>query len=158
MTGKAVIKGRGRKPKPTREKVMSGNPGKRKLNDAEPEYPKIHNIEPPEGLSPEIESAWRAYVPRLCGNGVITEQDVHNIHGFFFAYQRWHEAQQEISAHGVMILDNNDKYYKNPATTVANECSRQMTMFGALIGFDPSSRQALVASDKPEENNPYKDM
>src|SRR5688572_21911457 len=49
---------RGRKPKPTWLKIMTGNPGKRPLNDAEPQ-PEGLLGEPPEWLTDAQKAAWR---------------------------------------------------------------------------------------------------
>ena len=47
MTGKALVSGRGRKPKPTAVKERQGNPGKRKLNKDEPQFSEFDEHTPP---------------------------------------------------------------------------------------------------------------
>lgn len=44
MTGKALVSGRGRKPKPTAVKERQGNPGKRKLNKDEPQFSEFDGL------------------------------------------------------------------------------------------------------------------
>ena len=49
---------RGRKPKPTDQKRLEGNPGKRQLNDQEPE-PEVAIPDCPEHLDPEARAEWQ---------------------------------------------------------------------------------------------------
>ena len=65
---------RGRKPKPTRLKVIAGNPGKRPLNKSEPEFtPSLP--EQPAFLSEEAKLEWDRLAGELYAKGVLTEVD-----------------------------------------------------------------------------------
>ena len=48
---------RGRKPKPTSVKILTGNPGKRRLNHEEPK-PPVSVPECPVELSPTAKAEW----------------------------------------------------------------------------------------------------
>jgi hypothetical protein len=48
---------RGPRPKPTHLKLIAGNPGKRRLNDAEPQ-PEGNLFEPPDWLDAEHRDLW----------------------------------------------------------------------------------------------------
>ena len=48
----------GRKPKPTAVKILEGNPGKRKLNEHEPQ-PQRKAPPCPKWLEPEAKKEWR---------------------------------------------------------------------------------------------------
>ncbi|WP_337135912.1 P27 family phage terminase small subunit [Proteus terrae] len=64
----------GRRPKPTHLKVVTGNPGKRKLNDKEPQ-PKREIPSPPEHLTDWGKMAWAKLTLLLDGMGVLTVAD-----------------------------------------------------------------------------------
>ncbi|WP_337234058.1 P27 family phage terminase small subunit [Proteus terrae] len=64
----------GRRPKPTHLKVVTGNPGKRKLNDKEPQ-PKREIPSPPEHLTDWGKIAWAKLTLLLDGMGVLTVAD-----------------------------------------------------------------------------------
>jgi TP901 family phage tail tape measure protein len=65
----------GRRPKPTHLKVVTGNPGKRKLNDKEP-APAREIPSPPSHLTDWGKVAWGKLTVLLDGMGVLTVADV----------------------------------------------------------------------------------
>ncbi|MCS6715228.1 P27 family phage terminase small subunit [Proteus terrae] len=64
----------GRRPKPTHLKVVTGNPGKRKLNDKDPQS-KREIPSPPEHLTDWGKIAWAKLTLLLDGMGVLTVAD-----------------------------------------------------------------------------------
>ena len=64
----------GRKPKPTALKLVTGNPGKRPLNDHEPQ-PEAAIPEVPAHLSGEAKAEWDRIVIRLHPLGLLTDLD-----------------------------------------------------------------------------------
>lgn len=146
---------KGRKPKPTALKRLAGNPGKRPLNDNEPEFTLITDIEPPTWLSDKAIVMWETVMPELLRNKVLTVADIHNVEVFCMAYNRWRQAEDDIKVNGVTITNENTTI-KNPAVTVVNEATTQMMKFGALLGLDPSSRQRLSGAAKDNTpSNPF---
>ncbi len=68
---------RGNKPKPTRLKLITGNPGKRPLNDQEPEV--IGPLgDPPRGWPAGAKALWHEMV-ECAPEGVLTKSDRHLI-------------------------------------------------------------------------------
>lgn len=63
-------------PTPTALKLLRGNPGKKKLNDAEPTPPR-GTAKPPEYIlaRPELLKEWDRQSPRLAAMGVLTVVD-----------------------------------------------------------------------------------
>ncbi|MGX5913940.1 phage terminase small subunit P27 family [Aliidiomarina sp. Khilg15.8] len=147
-----MVPGRGRKPKPTAKKANAGNPGKRQLNNNEPEFSGITNVEPPEWLSENASIMWRLVVTELCNAQVLQVTDLHNVEVFCAAYGTWRTAQVEVAEKGVTVEGAMGGVIKNPALTAANEAVRQMATFGALLGLDPSSRSRLIGASKKEAN------
>lgn len=149
---------KGRKPKPTALKRLQGNAGKRKLNDSEPVFGEIMDIEPPDWLDDLAVAMWQTVMPELLSNKILTIADVHNVEAFCMAYARWRQAEREITRLGVLIMDDNGRYSKNPAFTVVNETKKQMATFGGLLGLDPSSRSRLTGSVQKTVANPFADF
>ena len=158
MGGVATLPGRGRKPKPTKQKQLAGNPGKRALNNNEPEFTKLTKVDAPAWMPELAIGMWETIVPDLLANDVLTVPDLHNVESFCMAYCRWREAEQDITDNGITI-HTEKTVIKNPAVTVVNEAKRQMVQFGSLLGLDPSSRQRLMGP-KPKEGqrNPFEDL
>lgn len=146
----------GRKPKPTKQKALANNPGKRKLNKDEPEYGELTNVDPPEWLDDLAAEVWKFYAPKLCEQRILTVIDLHNLEAFCAAYSRWRLAEREL-AEGGLVVDGPQGPKKNPAATVLNEALRQMQTFGASLGLSPSDRGRIKVPDGPKKN-PFKDL
>lgn len=150
---------KGRRPKPTALKKLAGNPGGRPLNENEPKFSVITNIEPPEWLGTLAVDMWETVIPELLKNKVLTVADVHNVEVFCMSYQRWREAEEEVNRHGIVIETKQGDGKKNPAFTIINESKTQMMKYGALLGLDPSSRSRLRGeADNKQPSNPFADL
>jgi P27 family predicted phage terminase small subunit len=158
MGGTATVAGRGRKPKPTAKKALAGNPGKRALNKAEPNFSQVTDVDPPEWLSERAASMWRMIVPELLREQVVALTDLHNVEAFCVAYDNWRMAQESVQEHGIVVAGATGGPMKNPALTAANETMRQMVTFGSLLGLDPSSRTRLIGGNKEKETNAFADL
>lgn len=155
MGGTATVAGRGRKPKPTAKKKLAGNPGKRALNHAEPEFSKITDVDPPDWLSERAAVMWKMILPELLRENVVALTDLHNVEAFCIAYDNWRMAQESIKEHGIVVAGATGGPVKNPALTAANETMRQMVTFGSLLGLDPSSRTRLIGGNKEKATNEF---
>lgn len=158
MKGARRAPGGGRKPKPTERKVAAGNPGKRALNKAAPEFGKLAAVDKPEWLVEEAGAMWNTVVPLLCKQKVLEPTDLHNAEAFCAAYGRWRLAEREVAQHGITVPSPMGGLVKNPAVTVINEALRQMAMFGSLLGLDPSSRSRLMGGARKGGDNPFADL
>lgn len=158
MGGTATVAGRGRKPKPTAQKKLAGNPGKRALNHAEPEFSKITDVDPPEWLSERAAVMWKMILPELLRENVVALTDLHNVEAFCTAYDNWRMAQESINKNGIVVAGATGGPVKNPALTAANETMRQMVTFGSLLGLDPSSRTRLIGGNKDKETNEFANL
>lgn len=145
---------RGRKPKPTQQKALSGNPGKRPLNKNEPKPSAMTEVDAPPWLDGVARDVWGWYAPRLLKTKVLTEIDLHNLEAFCMAYSRWRLAEEEVAEKGLTVSTLNGGIQKNPAVTVVNEALRQIATFGALLGLDPSSR-SRIAVPGAQTGNPF---
>jgi phage terminase small subunit len=67
---------RGPAPQPTKLKLLRGNPGKRALNDREPEPEPLASSECPAHLKGDARSLWNSIVKPLVACAVITVVDV----------------------------------------------------------------------------------
>lgn len=65
-----------RTPKPSALKLVQGNPGKRSLNDREPEPDLLNDLDPPARLPANVAEVWRELAPKLRKAKLLTEIDV----------------------------------------------------------------------------------
>lgn len=148
---------KGRKPKPTAQKLLAGNPGKRALNDAEPTYEHLTNVPVPDWIE-DYENAkgmWEWLAPKLCDQQILTAVDLANLEAYCMAYERWRQAEKDVTKLGIVVEGSQGGYVKNPALTAVNESKRQMQSYGALLGLDPSSRTRLVGKSKSTKSNSF---
>lgn len=154
----AIAPGRGRKPKPTAKKELAGNPGKRELNHAEPDFTKVTKIDPPEWMERRAQDMWRHLVPELLKEKVLCVTDLHNVEAFCVSYDKWRMAEEAVQERGILITTESGAVIKNPALTAANEALRQIASFGAQLGLDPSSRSRIIGGAKKSDENPFEGL
>jgi P27 family predicted phage terminase small subunit len=150
---------RGRKAKPTNLKLIQGNPGKRKLNDAEPSVDALQEVPAAPGwLSERGMEAWDHLASWLVGSKILTATDLHNLEAFCSAYGRWRDAEELYAKEGAVVTGATGGPVKNPAATVINESLKQMAMFGSALGLDPASRVRLAVPGGGDDSNPVAEL
>lgn len=158
MGGKATVSGRGRKPKPTALKKLAGNPGKRPLNEREPDFKDLTNIDPPDWLPELAAEMWQRVVPELLREKVIKITDLHLVESFCTAYSNWRLAQNSVNEFGIIMQNASGGPAKNPALTALNESNNQMMKLGAALGLSPADRTRLMGDKDPDEDNPFNEF
>lgn len=155
MGGIATVAGRGRKPKPTARKKAAGNPGKRAINNDEPDFGLVTNIDAPEWITGPARDMWERVAPLLLKQKVLQITDLHNVEAFCMAYGNWRAANANVAKHGLVVEGASGGPIKNPALTVVAEAAKQMVTFGSMLGLDPASRQRLTGAGNKQPNNPF---
>lgn len=147
----------GRKPTPTRLKALAGNPGKRALNNHEPQTGALTDAVAPDWLDPLGKAAWTFLCPRLIAAKVLTETDLHNLEAFCAAYSRWRRGEEQLATDGLTITNDKGTLTKHPAATIVNEALRQMTSYGAALGLSPADRGRIKVPGG-EGPNPFNNL
>ena len=93
---------RGRRPKPSRMKALTGNPGKRPLTPHEPR-PEPAAPECPPELSPTARQEWERLTAELSKLNLITHLDRGALATYCGAYALWAEAMVQIQKYGTMV-------------------------------------------------------
>ena len=149
----AGYKGRqGRKPRPTKLKLLEGNPGKRRLNDKEPDPPPaVPSC--PDHLSPAAKKEWERVTPLLEKLGLLSQIDGAALSLYCQAWGRWVEAEEALRTYGVMVKSPNGFPMQSPYLAVANRAMEQIRAMLTEFGMSPSSRtraHALASGDDDE--------
>jgi phage terminase small subunit len=92
----------GRPPKPTRIKVLTGNPGKRPLNYDEPRL-ELMIPECPAALGPTAKEEWDRLAGELDKLRILTALDRSALAAYCNAYGLWVEAVEAIGKYGSMV-------------------------------------------------------
>ena len=144
----------GTKPQPTHLKMVRGNPGKRKLNDQEPQ-PDITMPEPPAILSEQALAQWEVVAPQLHQMGVLTMIDATLLDMYCVAYGNWCEAQEKIRKFGPLTKSPSGHLQQSPYMQIANKAFEQMRAMLPEFGMTPSSRSGLKTGETNNNKNPF---
>jgi P27 family predicted phage terminase small subunit len=142
---------RGRKPKPTAVKQLTGNPGKRKLNAHEPKPPADLPI-CPSWLDDEAKRQWNALVPHLHKIGLLTMVDQQSMAAYCQAVSRWAAAEAAIAKEG-LTFETEFGPRKHPAVTIAKECMLLIQKFASEFGLSPSARTRIEVPAGGEDDD-----
>lgn len=135
---------RGRKPKPTRLKILRGNPGKRPLPAGEPQ-PQRGAPPCPEFLHPIAREAWAELVPHLDRLGLLTLIDGQALACHCQAWAEFRLATEMLDAEGRTCLAGTGGLKPHPAIAMQRSAWKAVKDFAAVYGLDPSSRSKLKA-------------
>ncbi len=134
---------RGRKPKPTVLKILEGNPGRRPLNEREPQAP-AEVPECPDFLDDEARAEWFRMAPVLEEMGVLTPADRAALAAYCTAYSRWVTAERQVQRLGTIVKSPLKNFpMKSPYLTVADQALETMRKFMVEFGLTPSSRSRI---------------
>jgi P27 family predicted phage terminase small subunit len=140
---------RGRRPKPTHLKYLTGNPGKRPLNQNEPR-PKPSIPECPPELGPAAKREWERLVGDLAKQNLMTNLDRAALAAYCGAYALWADATEQIQKYGAMIKSPTGYPVQSPYISIANRQAEIMMRIASEFGFTPASR-SRIAAPTPQE-------
>jgi P27 family predicted phage terminase small subunit len=135
---------RGRTPKPTRIKVLTGNPGKRPLNPNEPR-PEPALPECPPELSPLARQEWERLCAELAKLNLVTHLDRGALAAYCGAYALWAEAMEQVQKFGTMVKSPTGYPIQSPYLAIANRQAEIMLRVASEFGFTPASRSRISA-------------
>lgn len=143
----------GRKPVPTNLKLLRGNPGKRKLNDREPQ-PNPGKPRVPSHLDDEARREWHRMADKLLELGLLTEIDRAALAAYCVAWSRWVDAENKVRQYGLVMLSPDKGWpIQSPYLAIANKAMEQMRALLVEFGMSPSSRSRIqTTAPKPPQD------
>jgi len=141
----------GRRPLPTRLKIIKGTAQPCRMRKDEPK-PLSDNLEKPFDLSPLADKQWDKIMEDLTAAKIVSNVDIHALAMYCEAYATWMEAQEMIRQHGVVVKSKNGFPVQSPFFHVANKSFDQMKNLLVEFGMTPSSRTRVSAIDDSDDN------
>lgn len=145
---------RGPPPKPTKLKVLQGNPGHQKLNMNEPEPRQSSGMRCPKWMPPEGRREWRRVVPELERLGLLSIVDQASLEGYCQSYADWRKNVDWITENGD-VLPIRDKvtgkitYLQQvPQVGMAQKALNDVRKFAQEFGLTPAARARLQTANK----------
>jgi P27 family predicted phage terminase small subunit len=144
-------------PKPTRLRILEGNPSNRPLNDREP-TPRQGEPDCPEWLIPEAQAEWARITVELGHMGLLSRADRAALAAYCQAWARWRQAEEAIGE-GADGLTSSNKMGRNvsPEVQVSNKYLTLMKQYLAEFGLTPASRSKVQAPDN-QGDDPFSDL
>lgn len=151
----------GRRPTPTKLKLVRGNPGRRPLNDREP-HPKPGMSDPPDHLSEVARDAWEKVATLLSRMGLLTEADCYALERLAECYAEILECKAAIKEHGRTYTSNKvapggegtDSIIVRPRPEVGMLADADRRFKGYLIefGLTPAARTKVRLDAQQEDD------
>ena len=167
---------RGRKPKPTAIRKLEGNPGKRALNEAEPQLDPNRVPTCPTHVRGPARDEWQRISRELQQAGILTVLDRAALAAYCTWYGRWVEAEDGVRKFGMLVAQpqatelqatlfgvtppsepNPAALAWNPYLAIANKSMTMMLKFLVEFGMTPSSRTRIHGL-KQEERDEFEEF
>lgn len=138
-------------PKPTRLKLLQGNPGRRPLSDNEPQ-PEIGRPTRPHWLLPEAKREWSRIVPELVRLGLLAKIDRAMLSMWCQCWGMYVEAVRDIREHGTAFRTDKGYEGQRPSVAVMNKMIERMTALSARFGMTPSDRSRISVPQSEDKD------
>lgn len=138
------------RPLPTALKIANGNPGKRKLNEAEPNYDATTAPCPP-WLTQRGKLVWKELAPLLSKRGVLTDADLNAFGRYCNCCADWRDTYDQKKEKGtdLIVRDEEGKVtgvVPLPYVKRLREHEVMLLKYEQEFGLTPSSRSRIVAN------------
>ncbi len=142
----------GRRPKPTKLKLLQGTQRSDRINRREPD-PKSEIPSCPKHIQGESRREWKRITKELGALGLLTRVDRAAIAAYCDAYGRWTEAASKLSEKGLLVKAPSGYPILNPYLSIINSALDQMRKFLTEFGMTPSSRTRINVAKKNEDED-----
>lgn len=143
-------------PKPTRLKMLAGNPGKRPLRPNNEPQAAFGLPRCPKQLKGHARRAWQFLSDRLAEMNMDHMVDAMTLEGACVAYKRAMEADEVIDREGATFKLGNGYVQQRPEVAMSQTNWKLFKSFCAEFGFSPAARARLsINVAKDNSDNPF---
>jgi P27 family predicted phage terminase small subunit len=129
--------------------MLTGNPGKRPLNNNEPR-PDVEIPECPPELGTVARREWDRLAGDLVALRMLTNLDRAALAAYCGAYALWAEATEAIQKYGTMVKSPSGYPMQSPYVSIANRQAEIMMRIASEFGFTPASRSRISTPSQTE--------
>ena len=144
----------GRPAKSARTKILTGNPGKRKIRKRQVQVaggaPKC-----PSWLPKLAKAEWNRIAKILEPAGRLTHADLAALCSYCTAMAELQEATQVLEKEGRTFTTEKGYTGQHPAVGMQRSAWSALKTFAALFGLDPSSRSRLPPPPDKKDEDPF---
>jgi P27 family predicted phage terminase small subunit len=161
-----VVMAKGRRPKPTEQKILEGNPGKRRVEPTASIGGK-GEICKPFGLSEAASKLWDLQVPMMSEAGLLDRADSVMLGQFFEFWNVCNMCSKIVAGYkdpdvGIVLdqysdLTGDRNIKANPILSQWRKAADAMRMIGVEYGLTPAAR-AKLSITKPQDAPMFDDL
>ncbi len=140
--------------KPTKLKILQGNPGKRALNKNEPEF-KTCIPEAPSYLYGDALKEWDNLAKLLASKGLLSEADAAELANYCLCIQEIAEATEDIKQNGFWEKTTNGNMIQRPSVGTRHQAMDRCHKFLIQFGMTPASRSSISADTLENKEDPF---
>lgn len=144
---------RGPAPTPTVIKKLRGNPGKRRLNDAEPRPGAARLPSAPRWMSEAARGHWRKLSKGLFDCGLLTEVDAPALAMLCETLAQYIEAKRLVQEEGMVATSDQGNVYQHPAVGLMKSSRTDFLRWAREFGMTPASRTRISLDGEGEEES-----
>lgn len=121
--------------------MLQGNPGRRRLNDREPDARLITRLpQAPVELSERSARVWREYGRELIHAGLLTVLGLPCLRRWCIAFDNYETARELVAKTGIILVNKNGGgAYLNPAYNAQSMAEKSMHQSELEFGMTPAS-------------------
>lgn len=138
----------GRRPKPTKLKILNGNPGKRPLPGDEID-PGSGAPDMPSWLPHAAQDEWRRIVPRLLALGLLSDVHLGALVGYCEAFAEVKLCLETLAAGAFVETPSGLKTH--PAARLKDAASKRMKGYLVEFGLTPAAQSKVHAEPAREK-------
>ncbi len=144
---------RGPQPQPTESKRLRGNPGHRRLNNAEPTPPQ-GAPEMPEHFNEDAQKAWRWLCGMLGQMNLLSKSDVAIMSLYCDTWSEYIKVRRDVDRFGyVMISKKTGMPFMTPHLSIESMLKKQLMQILPAMGLTASSRSQIHVTDNGEKKS-----
>jgi len=144
-------------PTPTKLKLLRNNPGKRKLNRAEPKPTTVKSVPAaPVWLGRLARNEWRRVARELVALRMLSTVDLSLLSIYCCEVERYRDAQAFVVENGSSYVirdkDGAVRYVAQfPQVAIARAAADAVRKLASEFGFSPASRSRIQVADAPAD-------
>ncbi len=143
----------GRPAKPTALKLIDGNPGKRPINNKEPQInSNLRDLPPPSEMSPKSKKIWKFILNEMPPT-LFKTVDLGELRSYCIAYDLYTEAYKQVKKQGLIVKSPvKGEPMQNPYLSILNRQADIMQKHASNLGLTPTARTKLQVTEEPKKN------
>ena len=137
-------------PKPTKLKILEGNPGCRKLNDAEP--PELKGWpDPPDCLNAVAMVEWNRLCRELTDMGIMSRAYRSSIAARCMAWARFEQLCRQYDQVGNLSKTPNGHVQPSAIVSQLNQVDGQIRAWDSEFGLTPAAKSRVTVNEKTDD-------